>query len=49
MKTKIKICGLQSAEDIEMVNELMPEYAGFVFCESRRKVSKEKAEELIKS
>lgn len=49
MKTKIKICGLQGAEDIEMVNELMPEYAGFVFCESRRKVSKEKAEELIKS
>lgn len=49
MKTKIKICGLQSAEDIEMANELMPEYAGFVFCESRRKVSKEKAEELIKS
>lgn len=49
MKTKIKICGLQSAEDIEMVNELMSEYAGFVFCESRRKVSKEKAEELIKS
>ncbi len=29
--TKIKICGLKSKEDISYVNELLPEYAGFVF------------------
>ena len=29
--TKIKLCGLTRPCDIEYVNELLPEYIGFVF------------------
>lgn len=45
-RTKIKICGLTRVRDVEAVNRLSPEYAGFVFAESRRKVSAHKAKEL---
>lgn len=41
--TKIKICGLKSLEDVAIINEVMPEYVGFVFAKSKRKVSKEQA------
>ena len=45
--TKIKFCGLSRRCDIEAVNELKPEYIGFVFVKtSKRYVSFEKAEEL---
>jgi phosphoribosylanthranilate isomerase len=37
--TKIKICGLFRDCDIEYVNEARPDYAGFVFAESRRRVT----------
>lgn len=30
MNKKVKICGLYRDEDIEMVNELLPDYVGFV-------------------
>lgn len=33
--TKIKICGLKSEEDISYVNELQPDYVGFVFLKGR--------------
>ena len=36
--TKIKICGLTRPEDIIIVNNLRPDYIGFVLAESRRKV-----------
>ena len=36
---KIKICGLRRFEDIEMVNKYKPDYIGFVFADSKRKVS----------
>ena len=29
--TKIKLCGISRLCDIEVVNELKPEYVGFVF------------------
>lgn len=45
--TKIKICGLTRKEDIEYVNELLPDYVGFVFAKSKRQVSLDKAKELI--
>ena len=49
MMTKIKLCGLSREEDIEAVNELMPEYIGFVFWKnSRRYVSPERAKSLKK-
>ena len=43
---KIKICGMRRIEDIEMANRYKPDYIGFVFAESPRKISYEKAEEL---
>lgn len=47
--TKIKICGLQSEDDISYVNELQPDYIGFVFLQGRRRyVSPEKAALLRK-
>lgn len=36
---KIKICGLKRMEDIEIVNKYKPDYIGFVFADSKRKVS----------
>ena len=47
--TKIKICGLQTEDDIYYVNELLPDYIGFVFLQGRRRyVSPEKAADLRK-
>ncbi|MDR0523362.1 MAG: phosphoribosylanthranilate isomerase [Candidatus Methanoplasma sp.] len=43
---KVKICGLSRMEDVEYVNEAMPDYAGFVFAGGRRAVSPERAAEL---
>lgn len=43
---KVKLCGLRRKEDIDYVNEYQPNYIGFVFAESKRKVSKETAKEL---
>ncbi|MDF2504595.1 MAG: phosphoribosylanthranilate isomerase [Clostridium sp.] len=45
--TKIKICGLKRLEDIEYVNELRPDYVGFVFAKSKRQVNISQAYELI--
>ena len=43
---KIKICGIKRLEDIEMVNRYKPDYIGFVFADSKRKVSHDLAKEL---
>ena len=43
---KIKICGLRRLEDIEMANKYKPDYIGFVFAQSPRKVSYDQAKEL---
>lgn len=45
--TKIKLCGLSRPCDIEIANELKPDYIGFVFVsKSKRYVTYEKAMEL---
>ena len=45
--TKIKLCGISRLCDIEVVNELKPEYVGFVFAQkSKRYVSPELAAQL---
>ena len=42
--TRVKMCGLRRAEDIEAANRLMPEYIGFVFAPaSRRYIAPEDA------
>lgn len=47
--TKIKICGIRSQKDICFINELKPDYVGFVFAKSKRRVSMEEARVLIKN
>lgn len=45
--TRVKLCGMMRPEDIQAVNEIKPEYIGFVFAKkSRRYVSKEQAKML---
>lgn len=47
MMVKIKLCGLSRPRDIEVVNELRPEYIGFVFApKSRRYILPQRAKEL---
>ncbi|MBC2723225.1 phosphoribosylanthranilate isomerase [Desulfosporosinus sp.] len=46
--TKIKICGLTRESDIEAVNEANPDYVGFVFAESKRRITPQAAFELRK-
>jgi len=36
--SKVKICGLSRAEDIAAVNRVMPDFIGFVFAPSRRRI-----------
>ena len=43
---KIKICGLRRLEDISIVNRYKPDYVGFVFADSKRKVSHDFAYEM---
>lgn len=46
---KVKICGLRRVEDVLAVNLFKPDYAGFVFAPSKRKVTPELARALRKS
>ncbi|MCC9295407.1 phosphoribosylanthranilate isomerase [Clostridium sp. MT-14] len=46
--TLVKICGIRRSADIEILNELLPDYAGFIFCDSKRKVTLSEAEDLVK-
>lgn len=46
--SRVKICGVSRAEDIEAVNSALPEYIGFVFAESRRRVDEKTAAMLRK-
>lgn len=48
MSVKIKICGLTRPQDIEYVNEALPDFIGFVFAKSKRQVTAEAAERLRK-
>ena len=45
--TKIKLCGMTRLCDVDAVNELRPEYVGFVFAPgSKRRVTSDQAAEL---
>jgi phosphoribosylanthranilate isomerase len=46
---KVKICGLVCSHDVEIVNEYKPDYIGFVFAQSKRKISPEQAALLKKA
>lgn len=43
---KIKICGITNEKEIEYLNVIKPDYIGFVFTQSKRKISAENAEKL---
>ena len=45
-RVKVKICGLRSLEDIGYVNELKPDFIGFVFAKSKRQVTAKQAAAL---
>lgn len=48
MNLQIKICGLKSIKDIEIINKYNINYAGFIFAKgSKREITKEHAKELI--
>ena len=45
--TKIKLCGIKSEDDIKVINEVLPDYIGFVFAEkSKRYISFDTAKVL---
>lgn len=44
--SRIKICGLSRLCDIDFVNRYKPDYIGFVFAESKRRVTDEQAKNL---
>ena len=46
---RVKICGLSRMADIEAVNEARPDYIGFIFAESPRRVTRTQAAELRKN
>ncbi|MCL2157013.1 MAG: phosphoribosylanthranilate isomerase [Methanobrevibacter sp.] len=47
--TKIKICGLRREEDIAIVNKFKPDFVGFVFAESKRRINFNQAIQLKKN
>ncbi|MCL1883563.1 MAG: phosphoribosylanthranilate isomerase [Defluviitaleaceae bacterium] len=49
MPPKIKICGITRLCDIEAINAAKPDYIGFVFAESRRRVTQYQAKALYKA
>lgn len=44
----VKICGITKEEEVKEINELKPDYIGFVFAESKRKVTVTQAKKLYK-
>ncbi|OCZ53527.1 phosphoribosylanthranilate isomerase [Dehalobacter sp. TeCB1] len=46
---KVKICGIRTLEDVRIINELKPDFAGFVLAPSKRQVSLSELKILIAS
>lgn len=46
---EIKICGITKMQEIYDLNKLQPDYIGFVFAESKRRVNKQQASILSES
>jgi len=48
LRTRLKICGITNATDAIMVSNLGADAIGFVFAESKRKITPERAKQIIK-
>ncbi len=48
MTPKIKICGNTNVDDVKLVREAGADFVGFIFAESKRKISVEQVEAIIK-
>lgn len=48
-RPKVKICGIKSLADVNIVNKFQPDYIGFVFAPSKRQITVEIAKQLDKS
>lgn len=44
--TYVKICGIRRFDDVNYLNKHLPEFAGFVFADSKRRVTAEMAAQL---
>lgn len=44
---KVKICGNTNIADVRKIQELGADFIGFIFCESKRKISADQAKEII--
>ncbi|GBU10890.1 N-(5'-phosphoribosyl)anthranilate isomerase [Erysipelotrichaceae bacterium] len=49
MAILVKICGIQTVEDIEIMNQTRPDFIGFVFATSKRQITKKQAKKLRES
>lgn len=47
--TRVKICGLQSVDDVAAVNRAMPDYAGFVFAPRSRRCLDERTARALRA
>lgn len=47
--TKIKICGIKSTEQVDVLNKCLPDYIGFIFAKSKRQVDKVLAQAIKNS
>lgn len=47
MALQIKLCGIRREEDVAFLNEYPPDYVGFVFTPSKRRIAPEQAKALI--
>jgi phosphoribosylanthranilate isomerase len=45
----VKICGIQTKEDVAVINECLPEFAGFVLAPSKRRVNFSTLPHLLKN
>ncbi|ONI45985.1 N-(5'-phosphoribosyl)anthranilate isomerase [Candidatus Epulonipiscioides gigas] len=43
---KIKICGIKNIEDLRAINEFQPDYIGFIFAPSKRRVTFEQSSNI---